>query len=286
MPEHLPGEPPAFHFVFGLKPQNEPFHLMHYLCLRSCQHVYPTSKLHLHYRNLPYGAWWDRIAPELILHQVDEQTPGFDPARYQDTREGRFIESAGLGYAHEADFIRLRALVEHGGVYADMDTFFVRPYPSSLYQHDCVLGEESPSRDPQTGLQRPSLCNAVIIARPGAKFLSDWLTNAIDTFDGTWSRHSCQAASLLWSRTPADLHVVPWWWFYGFPANTPGITRLFEEDAPLPEGLCSIHLWAHLWWRADRTDFSAFHEGLLNESYVRSASTTYAKLASQFLEPS
>ena len=286
MPDSAPAEPPSFHFVFGLKPQTEAFHLMHYLCLRSCRGVYPASKIHLHYRHLPFGPWWDKIAAELILHQVDKKTVGFEPARYQDSGEGRFIASAGLSYAHEADFIRLQALLDHGGVYADMDTLFVRPYPNVLHQYECVLGEETAMMDLQTGITRPSLCNAVIIAQPGARFLSDWLITARKTFDGTWSRHSCQTASLLWAHTPAHLHVVPWWWFYGFPANAQGLKSLFEENAPVPDGLCSIHLWAHLWWSPERTDFSAFHEGMLDESYVRRASTTFAKLALPFLDSS
>ena len=28
--------PNVYHFVFGLRPQTEPFHLMFYLCLASC----------------------------------------------------------------------------------------------------------------------------------------------------------------------------------------------------------------------------------------------------------
>lgn len=276
---------PPFHFVFGLRTKNEPFHLMHYLCLRSCRNVHPTSEIYFHYRNLPHGRWWDQIAPELILRQVDESTPGFNPTLYQNTSEGRFIDKAGLSYAHEADFIRLQALLQYGGVYADMDTLFVRPYPSALFQHDCVLGEEVPVPDPHTGILRPSLCNALIMGHPGSPFLADWLELAKEAFDGTWSRHSCQAASLMWSHSPDRVHVAPWWWFHGFPATSQGLKNLFEENAPIPEGLCSIHLLAHLWWSPERTDFSTFHAGLLNESYVRNAATTYARLARQHMEP-
>ncbi len=275
---------PSFHFVFGLRPQTEPFHLMHYLCLRSCRNLHPASVIHFHYRNLPHGAWWDRIAPELVLHQVEQITPGFDPSLYQNTSEGRFIDKAGLSYAHEADFIRLQALIQYGGVYADMDTLFVRAYPNELLKHDCVLGEEVAQPDPQTGILRPSLCNAVIVARPQSSFLVDWLALAQDAFDGTWSRHSCQTASLMWAQSPASLHVAPWWWFHSFPAKAVGVKNLFEEDTPVPAGVYSIHLLAHLWWSPERTDFSTFHGGLLNESYVRNASTTYARLARPHLE--
>lgn len=286
MPDLAPTAAPPFHFVFGLKPQTEPFHLMHYLCLQSCRRLHPLSVLHLHYRHLPHGPWWDKIAPYLTLHQVEGQTPGYAPERYQHSSEGRLIEQAGLSYAHESDFIRLQALLEHGGIYADMDTLFVRPYPDALFQHDCVLGEESTYPDTDTGIHRPSLCNAVIMARARAPFVAQWLDMAKENFDGTWSRHSCQAAGALWSRSPGQVHVLPWWWFYGFPATKVGLQALFESQAPVPDGLCSIHLWAHLWWSSDRVDFSAFHHGLLNESYVRQVDTTYARLARPFLDDS
>ncbi len=103
---------PSFHFVFGLRPQTEPFHVMHYLCLRSCRNLHPASEIHFHYRNLPHGAWWDRIAPELVLHQVDQITPGFKPSLYKNTPEGRFIDKAGLRWSPErTDFSTF-----HGGL--------------------------------------------------------------------------------------------------------------------------------------------------------------------------
>ena len=50
------------------------------------------------------------------------------------------------------------------------------------------------------------------------------------------------------------------------------------------EGVCSIHLWSHLWWDERRLDFSTFHAGLLTEEYVRKAETTYSRAACQFLD--
>jgi hypothetical protein len=44
-----------------------------------------------------------------------------------------------------------------------------------------------------------------------------------------------------------------------------------------------VHLWAHLWWRADRCDFSSVHAGLLTAEYIRSVDTTYNRLARPYL---
>lgn len=274
--------PRIFHFLFGLRPQNEPFHLAHYLCLESCRQVNHPTAMHFYYRHLPHGPWWDRIAPHLQLHQLPESSRTFDASLYQYTQEGRFIANEGLSYAHEADFLRLDILIEQGGVYADMDTLFISPYPDALYRHECVLGEEPPFRT-ENGILHPSLCNAVILAHPQSRFLIRWHDAAGFSFDGTWSRHSCQQAGKLWAEHPEWLHVTPQRQFYRFGLGRPSFRALFEEVQPDLHGVYSIHLWAHLWWSEGRTDFTDFHAGLLTEQYVLESNSTYAKLARPFL---
>src|SRR5262245_6229023 len=131
-----------FHFVFGLREQTEPFHVLHWLCLASCLEVNRPDAIHFHYRNEPFGPWWERIKPQLQLLRVPERVSGYAPERYRDSAEGRFIETLGLGYAHESDFLRLDLLLKHGGVYADMDTLFVQRYPDEWFDDEFVIGEE------------------------------------------------------------------------------------------------------------------------------------------------
>ena len=274
--------PRCYHFVFGLRPQTEPFHLVHYLCLESCRQVHAPSEIRLHYRHLPHGPWWDKIAPYLTLCPVPETPAGFEPQRYGHTPEGRFIQDQQLDYAHEADFVRLDALLACGGVYADMDTLFVAPYPDSYFQHACVLGEESPVVGPQ-GVFTPSLCNAVILARAGAPFLQSWRVGAAAAFDGTWSQHSCQLATRLWREDPGSVHLAPERSFYAFGASRAGLRSLWEQRVDRLMGIYSIHLWAHLWWSEARKDFSDFHAGLVTPDYLRHADSTYAHLARRFI---
>lgn len=275
--------PNIFHFVFGLRPQTEPMHIVHYLCLESCRRVYRPDAIHLHYRHLPHGPLWERIRPYLNLHPVGQDGHGLDPAHYRNTSEGRYIAQAGWQYAHEADVIRLRALLEHGGVYADMDTLFVQPMPEALYRHEFVIGEEPPMPGPD-GILRPSLCNAVMLARPGARFAHTWLRRMVEVFDGTWSRHSCQEAGHLWGAMPEAVHVAPLRYFYRHPPTRDGLRGLFEwVDLDLHE-VYSMHLWAHLWWDAWRTDFTTFHAGVLDEAFIREVDTTYNLIARGFLD--
>lgn len=272
--------PRIFHFVFGLREQTEPFHLVHYLCLESCRRVNAPDAIWFHYDREPWGPLWERIKPHLVLRKVEREP--VPQAAYQDSSEGRFIAAAGLGYAHEADFIRLKVLRAHGGVYADMDTLFVAPLPGHLYEYACVLGDEGALPD-AAGVLRPSLCNALIMAQPQAPFVARWLDESYAAFDGKWTSHSCQLASRLWEAHPDQVHVVPRHYFYRHPWTPAGMQSLFEKLDPDVRDTFSLHLCSHLWWDAGHTAFTGFHAGLLTEDYVRAGATTYALLARPFL---
>lgn len=271
-----------FHFVFGLRPQPEPFHLAHWLALESCRRTQDAGAIHLHCRHLPWGPWWERIAPYLDVHGVGAAPRGFDATRYAGSDEGRLIAARGWDYAHEADFLRLEILRDAGGAYADIDTLFVARYPDAWFERECVLGEE-PALTGDDGLLHPSLCNAVILARPGAAFVTRWLDEARASFDGTWSRHSCAAAARLWSAGAEDLQVLPPHVFYRHGPTRAGIAALFEQRDDRLRGSASLHLWAHLWWDATREDFTRFHAGQFTPEWVAAGGATVAAIAQRYL---
>jgi len=274
--------PKHFHFVFGLKPQNDPFHIAYYLCLQSCISVNQPDRISFYYHYEPYGQWWERIKPALNLVLVDLEDFVLNNKSYLQHQEGQFITAMQLNYAHQADFIRLRVLIEHGGVYADMDTLFVNPLPEFLFKQDFVMGEESEISDEQGNWQR-SLCNALILSQPQARFPRRWLDNMFQVFDGSWSQHSCKEASKLSLEFPDEICVVPECYFYKNVCTPEGIAKLFEHlDTDFAE-VYSMHLWGHLWWDIRRVDFSTFHAGLLTEGYIRQVDTTYSVIARRFL---
>ncbi len=276
--------PRRFHFVFGLRPQTEPFHLAYYLCLESCRRVNRPDAIVFHCHQEPWGEWWDRIRPHLTIARVEPETFVTRSARYFEHQEGWFIRRAGLDYAHQTDFLRLKLLIEHGGVYADIDTLFVQPLPDDLFTRSFVIGEEDPVKPHGSDKVERSLCNALMLSAPGSRFARTWLARMYDVFDGTWSRHSCTEAARLQRKMPGEVHVVPPRWFYRHMWTREGLADLFERLVPDVEGVYSLHLWSHLWWDPRRTDLSLFHGELLTEEYVRRGATTYAALARKFLE--
>jgi hypothetical protein len=271
-----------FHFVFGLRQQREPFHILHYLTLASCLAVNKPDAVYLHYRNEPFGPWWDAIRPHLNLVRAPDVVEGFAPARYAQSAEGRLIERLGLSYAHEADFLRLDILIAHGGVYADMDTLFVRPYPDEWFAEEFAIGEEAAPLA-QGQVMRPTLCNAVMFARPASRFARVWRERMGAAFDGSWSAHSCHEAARLWRVMPDALRVLPREYFYRYGSTIEGLRGLLQESDRERGDLYSVHLWAHLWWDAARTDFSPVHAAEIDEGWIRTRDCTFARLARPFL---
>lgn len=271
--------PREFHFIFGLKPQNEPFHLAHYLCLASCLEVNRPDRLTLYYHYEPYGRYWDMIKQRIVLERVD-LVPEVSDFRYEDAIIGRKYR-----YAHHSDFVRVEKLIERGGIYADIDTLFVSPVPDALYAQPVVMGREAPVFDEKLRCERPSVCNAFIMAERGAPFLVELRARMASALDGSWSAHSCFLIQKLADERRDGIRLEGQRSFYRFMWTREDLQLLFEGQETDLDGVYSIHLWGHLWWERKRRDFSSFNAGKLTERQVRKLDTTYNLIARRFLPP-
>ncbi len=269
--------PRIAHFVFGLREQLEPFHLLHYLAIETCRRILQPETIYLHYHYLPFGVFWDEIRPHLTLARVD-LSPEVLAAKYDD----RLVPPQ-YRYAHHADFVRLDALIKHGGVYADIDTVFVRPIPDALYEEKFVIGREPDVRDELTGEVRPSLCNALLMAEPGSVFASTWRARMGAAINGTWSKHSGFLAQALSEELPDEVRVEPQESFFAVPCTLAGLDALLGDGPVDLSRSYSVHLWAHLWWRFDRRDFSARHAGEMSLAHLRTSRSPLAELVRPYL---
>ncbi|MGI9659129.1 MAG: glycosyltransferase [Gaiellaceae bacterium] len=271
--------PNLTHFVFGLREQSEPFHLVHYLCLESCRRVLQPDAIYLHHKHRPYGPYWELIEPHLTLVEAD-LAPEVLEAEYNET-----LVPQQYRYAHHADFVRLDALIEHGGIYADIDTLFVRPFEPAWFKHPFVIAREDPVRDELTGEVKPSLCNALLLSEARSEFAETWRREMASALNGTWSNHSNFLAQELSVRLPDAAHILPQSAFFKFGATEDGIDAIFGRLETEVDEVFSIHLWSHLWWSEARRDFSDVSAATITEEYVREVDTTYNVLARAFLPP-
>jgi hypothetical protein len=272
----MPRIPCTAHFVFGLRPQVEPFHLVHYLAIASCAAVVAPDRIVVHCNELPYGLYWDLARPLVELQRVDPVAAVVD-FPYEDPVVRHY------SYAHQADVVRLDALLAHGGLYADIDTLFVAPPPAELWNAPAVIGREDDVFDVRTGTSRSSLSNALVMAEPDAAYVRRWRDDIEGALDGTWSSHSCFLADDLARAHPDEVRVEPERTFHAFPPTPDGLRRLLVERETDLEGIVSIHLAAHLWWEETRRDFSAVHAQQIDEAWIRAGSSTYALAAQRFL---
>lgn len=265
------------HFVFGLKPQAEPFHLIHYLAIESCRRVVAPDEIRLHLHNLPYGVYWDLARPLVTLHRIEPV------AEVESKPADPMI--APYRYAHHSDVVRLDALARDGGMYADIDTIFVRPVPDEWWNLDAVIGREAPVSYADRDEPEPSLSNALVMAQRGSSYIERWRDRILDAMDGSWSEHSCRLATRLADRYPDEVLVVDQECFSPFDHTVAGMRALLEDPA-VPGALDrthSVHLCAHLWWEQTRTDFSTFSAPAATEAHLASADTPLAQIANPFL---
>ncbi|CCO22242.1 glycosyltransferase [Maridesulfovibrio hydrothermalis] len=250
--------PNLFHFVFGLKEQTEPLHLVHALAIISCARVNKGAKIFFRYHHEPYGAYWEVVKPLVKLIKV---TP-------PDNIFGIPIKH----YAHQADIIRLNALLEIGGVYADMDTIFVNKLPPELFKKPFVMGEQG----------EMGLCNAFMMSGRQSRFAKRWLDGHASAFKGgkpgtpEWDNHSVFFPGQLAKTIPSDIHIEPQTSFFKHLFTAHGLSGLFEKTDTDLDNVYSIHLWENIAWER--------HLSKLTPEIVKSTDTTYNCIARRFLD--
>ena len=198
-----PTRPMLVHFIFGLSDDEmeRRFTFQHYVAVRAAfVHLQPCRLL-FHHHHLPTGAHWPDAAALVELHKVELPRTVFN----------RPLKAG----AHRADVLRLRLLIEHGGLYLDLDVVVLRPFHGLLRgRKSFFIGREGSSR--HGGFH--GLCNAVLLARPNSSFARRWLEEYRDFGDpqagDPWSEHSVQRPIRLAAAHPEEVHVLPYAAFF------------------------------------------------------------------------
>jgi hypothetical protein len=183
--------PKKLHFCFGFTPDfaGKPWGLVHYACVKSAIERIKPDEASLCYEYEPSGPWWELT--KALLQLVPVKAP----------REihGRPLVHA----AHRADVVRLRRLLEHGGIYLDTDVLVNKDF-APLLGASCVLGTEA--------ADTIGLCNAVILAEANAPFLRRWLESyhsfRSEGEDAYWNEHSVTIPNQLAAECPEEITVL------------------------------------------------------------------------------
>ena len=172
----------------------------------------------------PSGVWWDRAKSMVIPEQIPAVTDVY----------GKRVRHP----AHQSDFVRLKKIVERGGIYHDLDVVTLRTYPDDWYRHEFVMAKE----------HKWSLCNAVMMSAINSTFGNIWLEKYRDFDDSTWNRFNVVLPKELSGKYPQHILVLPMSAFF-IPAGERSAILLMHNNEPLwdwrlhPEQY-SYHMWS------------------------------------------
>lgn len=248
--------PKTLHFCYGLK-QGCQFGVLDFIAIESAiRHIQPEKVL-LHHRFGFQGKWWERIKDKVTLNHVyPSGTIGGKPVNH---------------YAHQADIVRLEQLIEHGGIYLDMDTVTLNNF-DSLLGLSCVMGKvKHPSGPGGFGLS-----NAVMLAEKGSAFLGQWLVRYRDFEPSPFDYFSTVVPAML-ARTEAFRDTVrvfdrmafchPHWSDIGF---------LFNPNyQPYPILAYTTHLWA--------SKTREKYLDRIDEDYIQNVDNNFTRLAREYI---
>ena len=229
--------PNIIHFLFfGFTD----FEFFHYLAIATAYHVQKPEKIYLYNQKEPENnKYWGAIKPYVELIKITPPT---------DFR-GIKLES----YQYKADIVRMEKLLEHGGIYLDIDVMVLKPF-HHLLEHSCVVGAESGPSDTTNIQEIGSITNAVLMCEPEHPFIQRWYDSIADNIVGKcWAYHAVCLPKVILSENSdgvrsEEVHIEPKRSFMPFCFRDNYIFRSdckFRKDE-LKDSY-TIHLWETIW---------------------------------------
>lgn len=212
--------PNIVHFVFGMD-KSAVFGLVQYLAVASASTVLRPKVIYIHCLYSPGGFFWDLVSSVVEVRRVHDI----------DSIFGNPITH----YAHKADIVRLRALLEFGGIYLDLDIISLAPF-DHLLNSSIVMGQEGVNG-------KEGLCNAVIIAAKDSKLLQIWYNSYVSFNDSQWNYHSVVLPKKLAVLYPQEMTILShrsFFWPMWDPNGLDSIYRTYKYDY---KDNLAVHLW-------------------------------------------
>lgn len=217
--------PNELHYVH-LSKNGRAWQMHHYLSVKSAYVRSNVNKIYIWIDEEPIGKWWEKTKNMVECVQIEVPTEIFGIPITQ--------------LAHKSDVLRLQILIEHGGIYVDTDTIFVKEF-SSLLNNKFVLGQQ--------GLNgNEGLCPAVILSERNSTFAQQWLLGFKDHFFGgppgsdTWCTHSVYYPLWLSKQIPNEITILDHESFFWPLYHQDHIEAMFEQEYQFPNAY-SHHLW-------------------------------------------
>ncbi|KAI9348197.1 hypothetical protein BDR26DRAFT_854177 [Obelidium mucronatum] len=186
--------PNAFHLVIA---GTMTFKLHHYIALKSIHDIVQPFAIYIHGFEFP-------LTDSLFKRAIREFNLKLIPSR----NVTHVFQTRVHKKEHKSDVLRLETLIQYGGVYADLDVFFLKPLhnwtnfdagyrgvkqpeDSYLTDHEAVLGVE---------VEGKKFGNGIILSKRCGRFVMDWYQHYIQFNNQGWGEQSLFLPMNLWQQ--------------------------------------------------------------------------------------
>lgn len=180
--------PDTIHFIYPATSKTRPWSLVNHAALLLARKYHPNNDIVI---------WTNATEDESLLRTVKDAR-----ATMCSTILPTHIEGVEIRWPqYVSDVMRLQILIEHGGVYMDTDILLRAPLDAHIgfvrSFNTAIMSWETPAKS--------SVCNALMIAPPGSKFIAEWLRRLPEALKSpTWA----QGGVVLPAQIAADLNQL------------------------------------------------------------------------------
>lgn len=234
--------PKLVHYVmFNMKN----FYFYNLLSVLSSYRILRPCFIFIHGNVIPEGKWWNHlldIVPNIVF--INTEIPH------------EIFQNKVNVIQHQSDVVRLRVMLEYGGIYMDTDQIALKSF-DKFRKYQITLSKGTSK----------SIGNAVIIADKRAPFLRIWYLSYYTFDDKQWGFHSCVLPFKLATLLPKLVNMEGYT-FFGFEKS---VFYIFQ-------GICdwshrySLHLYYSLQKRKNHVkDYSP--------EEIKNMTTTFGEVA-------
>ena len=141
---------------------------------------------------------------------------------------------------HQSDLLRNAILYHYGGIYMDTDAYATKSFDPLLSNYSVVLGRNLVDR----------IGNGLIVAKQRSCLICEYASEACESFDGSWTKHSTASLSNLVNTTVTDYNLLVLNYssgFFPFSWKKKHFHQLFDEDSAQvpfsPTQVYALHLF-------------------------------------------
>ncbi|ELT96741.1 hypothetical protein CAPTEDRAFT_196653 [Capitella teleta] len=248
--------PNIVHYIWFTKSPTE-LKFFHMLSLLSAEKYLKPTAIYFHTNHEPIGEYWDEVKRKLTTLKVVPRQP--TTCLFNEPITNPVYDTS------QSDLDRLAILMEHGGIYLDMDVLVIKSF-DPLRKYPCTIGLENPQR----------VCGGIIVCAADSVFLNLWIEHFLFDYKmWTWAYMS---------------GIVP----RKIAAHYPGLIHLEEEYLQTPNGDEIDKIWGneqfdwtkhyalHLLWRVWKTK-ALFMVNEPDEAFIKKDNSSFSQIARRIL---